>query len=309
MFVRYGKDCQGHVNSIAIRDSLIVLRTLQTKSTYRLRESCFWPVVSLCQLAVRIVRCYVPNSGDGLKRLGERVEKWDVQLRERLETLAKKKHVLLMGDLNVAHQDKDSRMPLENLWNILKNGFHDSQWKSLVEFHTDLYQSSPGLLWYHITVPRSLLFLPCQGHLEYGSTARPQECRHHSRRAGILWQTAGQRLQGRAKQLLMAWWPQSARIVSACDTLRRPGKWESIGSLKMAKFSLNLQGWHLHQQKFQVDPNTIHRQSSTSTHNSLLYSACGNGSWNWNPSTLMQFVSGNGCFHLLECARWEPQGQ
>lgn len=58
-----------------------------------------WPV---------IVRCYVPNSGDGLKRLKERIEKWDVQLRKRLQTLAAKKHVLLMGDLNVAHQDKDS---------------------------------------------------------------------------------------------------------------------------------------------------------------------------------------------------------
>lgn len=55
-----------------------------------------------------IARCYVPNSGDGLKRLTERIEKWDVQLRKRLQTLAAKKHVLLMGDLNVAHQDKDS---------------------------------------------------------------------------------------------------------------------------------------------------------------------------------------------------------
>lgn len=52
------------------------------------------------------VRCYVPNSGDGLKRLRERIDQWDVELRERLQNLAKKKHVLLMGDLNVAHQDK-----------------------------------------------------------------------------------------------------------------------------------------------------------------------------------------------------------
>ncbi|CAE8629022.1 unnamed protein product [Polarella glacialis] len=61
-----------------------------------------------------VVLCYVPNSGDGLKRLSERLEKWDVQLRERLAELGggkKKKAVLLIGDLNVAHQDKD-------IWNV-----------------------------------------------------------------------------------------------------------------------------------------------------------------------------------------------
>ncbi|CAE7749912.1 ARP, partial [Symbiodinium necroappetens] len=58
-----------------------------------------------------LVLCYVPNSGDGLKRLKERVEKWDPQLRERLHALAEKKSVVLMGDLNVAHQDKD-------IWNV-----------------------------------------------------------------------------------------------------------------------------------------------------------------------------------------------
>lgn len=61
--------------------------------------------------ALYVILCYVPNSGDGLKRLKERIEKWDVQLRKRLQTLAAKKHVLLMGDLNVAHQDKD-------IWNL-----------------------------------------------------------------------------------------------------------------------------------------------------------------------------------------------
>ena len=55
----------------------------------------------------------MPNSGDGLKRLKERIEKWDVQLRKRLQTLAAKKHVLLMGDLNVAHQDKESWFKVE----------------------------------------------------------------------------------------------------------------------------------------------------------------------------------------------------
>ena len=57
------------------------------------------------------VLCYVPNSGDGLKRLSERIEQWDVQLRERLQSLSATKPVVLMGDLNVAHQDKD-------IWNV-----------------------------------------------------------------------------------------------------------------------------------------------------------------------------------------------
>ncbi|CAJ1432584.1 unnamed protein product [Effrenium voratum] len=54
-----------------------------------------------------VVLCYVPNSGDGLKRLTERIEQWDVQLKERLLALAQKKQVVLMGDLNVAHRDQD----------------------------------------------------------------------------------------------------------------------------------------------------------------------------------------------------------
>ena len=52
-----------------------------------------------------MVLCYVPNSGDGLKRLRERIDQWDVQLRERLMSLAATKPVVLMGDLNVAHKE------------------------------------------------------------------------------------------------------------------------------------------------------------------------------------------------------------
>ncbi|CAE8628422.1 unnamed protein product [Polarella glacialis] len=55
-----------------------------------------------------VVLCYVPNSGGGLKRLSQRVHHWDAELRTRLGVLlAKKKAVVLMGDLNVAHEDKD----------------------------------------------------------------------------------------------------------------------------------------------------------------------------------------------------------
>jgi exodeoxyribonuclease III len=58
-----------------------------------------------------VVIAYVPNSGDGLKRLDERLQQWDEQLREKLKDLASKKPVVLLGDLNVAHRDVD-------IWNV-----------------------------------------------------------------------------------------------------------------------------------------------------------------------------------------------
>jgi hypothetical protein len=44
--------------------------------------------------ALFVVLAYVPNSGDGLKRLDERIEQWDLQLREKLQQLAAKKSPL-----------------------------------------------------------------------------------------------------------------------------------------------------------------------------------------------------------------------
>lgn len=58
-----------------------------------------------------LVLCYVPNSGDGLKRLEERVGEWDAQLRDKLKELEARKPVVLLGDLNVAHRDED-------IWNV-----------------------------------------------------------------------------------------------------------------------------------------------------------------------------------------------
>lgn len=54
-----------------------------------------------------IVGCYVPNSGDRLKRLEFRVTQWDIALRNYIKSLESKKPVILCGDLNVAHQDRD----------------------------------------------------------------------------------------------------------------------------------------------------------------------------------------------------------
>merc|ERR1712135_222732 len=50
-------------------------------------------------------------SGDGLKRLDERIDQWDVQLLARIKALTAKKSTLLIGDLNVAHLDED-------IWNV-----------------------------------------------------------------------------------------------------------------------------------------------------------------------------------------------
>lgn len=52
---------------------------------------------------------YVPNSGDGLKRLDYRVKEWDIDFQSHLVKLSqeRKKPVVLAGDLNVAHQDID----------------------------------------------------------------------------------------------------------------------------------------------------------------------------------------------------------
>lgn len=61
-----------------------------------------------------VVNAYVPNSGEGLKRLGYRQE-WDGALREYLAGLrGGKRPVLFCGDLNVAHREIDIARPRSN---------------------------------------------------------------------------------------------------------------------------------------------------------------------------------------------------
>jgi len=62
-----------------------------------------------------LVTCYVPNAGEGLKRLSYRTKEWDLEFRAYLEGLRKKKDVILCGDLNVAHHDIDISNPKGNL--------------------------------------------------------------------------------------------------------------------------------------------------------------------------------------------------
>merc|ERR1712032_140779 len=58
-----------------------------------------------------VVVSYVMNSGDGLVRLKKRLGHWDPKMRSYLQSLSKKKPVVLLGDLNVAHRDED-------IWNV-----------------------------------------------------------------------------------------------------------------------------------------------------------------------------------------------
>ena len=60
-----------------------------------------------------LVTVYVPNSGEGLKRLEYR-SKWDEDFRNYLVTLNQKKPVVVCGDLNVAHQPIDIARAKEN---------------------------------------------------------------------------------------------------------------------------------------------------------------------------------------------------
>jgi exodeoxyribonuclease III len=58
-----------------------------------------------------LLSAYVPNAGEGLKRLSYRVKEWDLAFIEFINTLKKKKNVIVSGDLNVAHEEIDIYEP------------------------------------------------------------------------------------------------------------------------------------------------------------------------------------------------------
>lgn len=60
-----------------------------------------------------LVNVYVPNSGDGLKRLDYRAT-WDSAFSAYLGGLRAKKPVIVTGDFNVAHKPIDLARPKEN---------------------------------------------------------------------------------------------------------------------------------------------------------------------------------------------------
>lgn len=60
-----------------------------------------------------LVTVYVPNSGQGLKRLDYR-QQWDVDFTAYLKNLEKTKPVIVCGDLNVAHTSIDLKNDKSN---------------------------------------------------------------------------------------------------------------------------------------------------------------------------------------------------
>ncbi|MFC1698016.1 exodeoxyribonuclease III [Nanoarchaeota archaeon] len=91
-----------------------------------------------------LVNVYVPNSGDGLRRLDYRHE-WDKDFLSFLKSNDKKKPVIVCGDFNVAHQEIDLARPkpnynktagytqveIDGFTNFIENGF--------VDIHRDMH--------------------------------------------------------------------------------------------------------------------------------------------------------------------------
>lgn len=80
-----------------------------------------------------LVCAYVPNSGVGtLKRLDYRTKEWDPAFYSYTQKLKEKKHVILCGDLNVAHQDIDIHNPSKHY--NKSTGFTDAKRSSFGRF-------------------------------------------------------------------------------------------------------------------------------------------------------------------------------
>ena len=63
------------------------------------------------------MNCYKPNSGTRLERLVERVDKYDKKFMDYVGQLKKAKKVIIVGDMNVAHQEMDLKNPKANVKN------------------------------------------------------------------------------------------------------------------------------------------------------------------------------------------------
>ena len=70
-----------------------------------------------------LICAYVPNAGEGLKRLDFRME-YEADLRNYITKLDKIKPVIYTGDLNVAHEELDIKNPATNHFSA---GFTDEE--------------------------------------------------------------------------------------------------------------------------------------------------------------------------------------
>lgn len=62
-----------------------------------------------------LISTYIPNAGEGLKRLEYRIEEWDKDFQSFVVDLKNKKHILWIGDINVCHKEIDIANPKGNL--------------------------------------------------------------------------------------------------------------------------------------------------------------------------------------------------
>ncbi|XP_031268442.1 DNA-(apurinic or apyrimidinic site) lyase, chloroplastic isoform X1 [Pistacia vera] len=98
-----------------------------------------------------LLNTYVPNSGDGLRRLSSRITDWDPSLGRHMKELEKKKPVILTGDLNCAHQEIDIYNPAGNKRSA---GFTDEERQSfgknfLSQGFVDTFRAQhPGVVGY-----------------------------------------------------------------------------------------------------------------------------------------------------------------
>lgn len=76
-----------------------------------------------------LVNVYTPNSQDGLRRLGYRMQ-WEDAFREYVSGLAERKGVVICGDMNVAHEEIDLKNPATNHFNA---GFSDEERGKMTE--------------------------------------------------------------------------------------------------------------------------------------------------------------------------------
>ncbi|GIL73256.1 hypothetical protein Vretimale_4856 [Volvox reticuliferus] len=73
-------------------------------------------VVTVELPSAHVVSVYVPNSGEGLKRLDYRINRWDGAFAKYIKGLeARGKPVIVTGDLNCAHHEIDIHAPKTNL--------------------------------------------------------------------------------------------------------------------------------------------------------------------------------------------------
>ena len=76
-----------------------------------------------------MVTVYTPNAKRGLERIDYRME-WEVEFRNYLLELDKKKPVIVCGDMNVAHEEIDLKNPKSNVGNA---GFSNEEREKMTE--------------------------------------------------------------------------------------------------------------------------------------------------------------------------------